>query len=176
MLIAVLAGLLVSILYIPFGKYLKGRIAIWASLLPISLFAYFASFIPAVQAGQDIHFHHPWVPSLGVNFDFHLDGLSLLFSLLITGIGSLVFLYAAPYLKGHRYLDRFYAYLSLFMAAMLGVVLSDNVLLLFIFWELTSISSFFLIGSSAEHTSELQSLMSRSYSVFCFKKKKRNMQ
>lgn len=146
MLIAVLAGLIVSILYIPFGKYLRGRLAILVALLPITLFAYFISFIPAIQDGRHVHSHHPWVPSLGINFDFHLDGLSLLFSLLITGVGSLVFLYAAPYLKGHRYLDRFYGYLSLFMAAMLGVVLADNVLLLFIFWELTSISSFFLIG------------------------------
>ena len=162
MLIAVLAGLIVSILYIPFGKYLKGRFAILASLLPIGLFAYFARFIPAIAEGRNVHFHQPWVPSLGVNFDFHLDGLSLLFSLLITGVGSLVFLYAAPYLKGHRYLDRFYAYLSLFMAAMLGVVLADNVLLLFIFWELTSISSFFLIGfnndSSASRKSALIAL------------------
>ena len=159
MLIAVLAGLIVSLLYIPLGKYLKGRLAIAASLLPIGLFAYFASFIPTIQAGHDIHFHHPWVPSLGVNFDFHLDGLSLLFSLLITGIGSLVFLYAAPYLKGHRYLDRFYAYLSLFMAAMLGVVLSDNVLLLFIFWELTSISSFFLIGFNNDSAASRKSAL-----------------
>ena len=157
MLIAVLAGLIVSILYIPFGKYLKGRLAVLAALLPIGLFGYFASFIPAIQAGRHIHYHQPWVPSLGVNFDFHLDGLSLLFSLLITGIGSLVFLYAAPYLKGHRYLDRFYAYLSLFMAAMLGVVLSDNVLLLFIFWELTSISSFFLIGFNNDNAASRKS-------------------
>ncbi len=157
MLIAVLAGLIVSILYIPFGKYLKGRLAILAALLPISLFSYFASFIPAIQDDRSIQFHHPWVPSLGVNFDFHLDGLSLLFSLLITGIGSLVFLYAAPYLKGHRYLDRFYAYLSLFMAAMLGVVLADNVLLLFIFWELTSISSFFLIGFNNDNAASRKS-------------------
>ncbi|WP_262247202.1 putative monovalent cation/H+ antiporter subunit A [Parapedobacter soli] len=146
MLLAVLAGLIVSILYIPLGKYLRGRLAVLAALLPIGLFAYFASFIPTIQAGQHVHFHHPWVPSLGINLDFHLDGLSLLFSLLITGIGSLVFLYTASYLKGHRYLDKFYGYLCLFMASMLGVVLSDNVLLLFIFWELTSISSFFLIG------------------------------
>src|SRR5690606_6261585 len=157
MLIAVLAGLIVSLLYIPFGRHLRGRLAILASLLPIGLFGYFASYLPAIQAGGDVHFHHSWVPSLGVNFDFRLDGLSLLFSLLITGIGSLVFLYAAPYLKGHRYLDRFYAYLSLFMAAMLGVVLSDNVLLLFIFWELTSISSFFLIGFNNDNAASRKS-------------------
>ena len=157
MLIAVLAGLIVSILYIPFGKYLRGRLSILVSLLPISLFAYFASLIPSISAGVGISFHYPWVPSLGINFDFHLDGLSLLFSLLITGVGSLVFLYAAPYLKGHKYLDRFYAYLSLFMAAMLGVVLSDNVLLLFIFWELTSISSFFLIGFNNDNADSRKS-------------------
>lgn len=146
MLTAILSGLIVSLLYVPFGKYLKGRLSICVALLPITLFAYFASFIPSIRDGEQVTFHYPWVPSLGINFDFNVDGLSLLFSLLITGIGALVFLYAAPYLKGHRYLDRFYGYLSLFMAAMLGLVLADNVLLLFIFWELTSISSFFLIG------------------------------
>jgi len=157
MLAAVLSGLVVSILYIPFGKYLRGRLSICISLLPIALFAYFASFIPAISEGRPVAFHYPWVPSLGINLDFYLDGLSLLFSLLITGVGSLVFLYAAPYLKGHRYLDRFYAYLSLFMAAMLGLVLADNVLLLFIFWELTSISSFFLIGFNNDNADSRKS-------------------
>src|SRR5690606_29250261 len=71
---------------------------------------------------------------------------SLIFALMISGIGFLVFIYASAYLKGDRYLDRFFGYLGLFMAAMLGVVLSDNVITLFVFWELTSISSFFLIG------------------------------
>lgn len=146
MLAAVLSGLIVALLLVPFGRFLKGRLSVLISLLPIGLFAYFASQIPIVSSGKSIYSSHAWIPSLGVNLDFHLDGLSLLFCLLITGIGSLVFLYASPYLKGHHYLDRFYAYLSLFMAAMLGLVLSDNVLLMFVFWELTSISSFFLIG------------------------------
>jgi len=160
MLIAVLSGLLFSLLYIPFGKYLKGRLAVVAALLPIGLFAYFCSFIPAVSAGNAQVFQYPWIPSMGVNLDFRLDGLSLLFSLLITGIGSLIFLYASAYLKGHPYLGRFYAYLCLFMAAMLGVVLSDNVLLLFVFWELTSISSFFLIGfNNDDAASRKNSLM-----------------
>jgi len=157
MLAAVLSGLVVSVLYIPFGKYLRGRLAVVAAGLPIVLFGYFARFIPSVAAGSTIAFHVPWVPSLGINLDFRLDGLSLLFSLLITGIGSLVYIYAFSYLKGHRYLDRFYAYLSLFMAAMLGLVLADNVLLLFIFWELTSISSFFLIGFNNESAASRKS-------------------
>jgi multicomponent Na+:H+ antiporter subunit A len=93
-----------------------------------------------------LQYRYPWVPSLGVGFDFRLDGLSMLFSLLITGIGTLVFWYASAYLKGHAYLDRFFGYLSMFMGAMLGLVLSDNVISLFVFWELTSITSFFLIG------------------------------
>lgn len=107
-------------------------------------------------------YHAEWIPSLGLNLDFKLDGLSLLFVLLITGIGTLVFIYASSYLKGHPYLDRFFGYLMLFMAAMLGLVLSDNLLLLFIFWELTSISSFFLIGfnqhSQASRKSALMAL------------------
>jgi multicomponent Na+:H+ antiporter subunit A len=94
-----------------------------------------------------------------LNFDFHLDGLSLLFSLLITGIGTLVFAYASNYVKGHPYLDRFYAYLCLFMAAMLGLVLSDNILLLFVFWELTSISSFFLIGFNNDNKDSRKSAL-----------------
>lgn len=157
MLVAVLIGFIVSVLFIPFGRYLKGRLSVSVSLLPLGLFAYFSSFIPTVSAGRDIDFHYPWVPSLGINFDFHVDGLSLLFSLLITGIGTLVFLYASAYLKGHPYLDRFYGYLSLFMAAMLGLVLADNVLLLFIFWELTSISSFFLIGFNNDQAASRKS-------------------
>src|SRR5690606_38194444 len=71
---------------------------------------------------------------------------SLLFALLITGIGSGIFFYGRTYLKGHPYFDRFFGYLLLFMSAMLGVVLANNIITLFIFWELTSISSFFLIG------------------------------
>jgi len=150
MLIAILAGFVFSVLCIPFGKFLKGRRAFLATTLPVGLFVYFAFQLATVSGGSAMDSHHPWVPSLGINFDLRLDGLSLLFSLLITGIGALVFLYAASYLKGHPYLHRFFAYLSLFMASMLGVVLSDNVLLLFIFWELTSISSFFLIGFNNE--------------------------
>ncbi len=107
--------------------------------------------IPDISSGHTIFESTQWIPSLGVNLDFKLDGLSLLFALLITGIGIAIFIYAKSYLKGHPYLDRFFGYLCLFMSAMLGIVLSDNILLLFIFWELTSISSFFLIGFNNEN-------------------------
>ena len=125
---------------------MKGKLAVLSSLIPLGLFIYFFSFIGRVSNGEVITQSYQWVPSFGLNLNFTLDGLSLLFSLLITGIGFLVFAYTASYLKGHSYLDRFYGYLGMFMGAMLGLVLSDNLLSMFLFWELTSISSFFLIG------------------------------
>lgn len=146
MLLAILLGFIFSLLLIVTGKIFRGKAAIISSIIPLSLFIYFSTFISRISSGEVIIQSYNWVPSLGVNLGFTLDGLSLLFSLMITGIGFLVFLYTSNYLKGHKYLDRFYGYLSMFMGAMLGLVLSDNMISLFIFWELTSISSFFLIG------------------------------
>ena len=87
-----------------------------------------------------------WVPSLDVNLGFYLDGFGLLFALLISGVGTVVFLYAGGYLAGSAKLGRFYGWIGLFFAAMLGLVLSNNILVMFVFWELTSISSYMLIG------------------------------
>ncbi len=114
--------------------------------VPAGLFVWFLLSIPLVQNGFNFISSLPWIGSLGITLSFRLDGLSLLFSLMITGIGALVVVYAGGYLKGHPRLGRFYAFLFLFMAAMLGVVLADNLLLLFIFWELTSVASYLLIG------------------------------
>ena len=146
MLLTVLAGFLIAFLTIPFGKILKTKWSIVLVAMPLAVFGYYLWRIPGIAAGQFFYESNSWIPSLGVNLDFKLDGLSLLFTLLISGIGTAVFFYARTYLKGHPYFDRFFGYLSLFMSAMLGMVLSDNILLLFVFWELTSISSFFLIG------------------------------
>ncbi|WP_309120538.1 Na+/H+ antiporter subunit A [Paenibacillus sp.] len=115
--------------------------------LPAALFAYWLSRFPGVRSGVDEEARLPWIPSLGIDLSFHLDGLSLLFVLLITGIGSLVTLYSIFYLsKTKERIGRFYVYLLLFMGAMLGVVLSDNLIALYAFWELTSLSSFLLIA------------------------------
>lgn len=146
MLGAVLLGFLFSLFLVFAGTYFRGKLAVVSSIIPISLFIYFLSFIPEISSGEVIYETYKWIPSFGVNLSFTLDGLALLFTLMITGVGSLVFLYTSAYLKNHKYLDRFYGYLSLFMAAMLGLVLSDNLMSMFIFWELTSISSFYLIG------------------------------
>lgn len=146
MLFTVLTGLITSSLLIPFGKFIKTKWSIVLPLIPVFLFIFYALHISAVAGGTEFYQHIPWVPSMGANLDFRLDGLSLLFALLITGIGTAIFVYGRTYLKGHIYFDRFFGYLLLFMSAMLGLVLSNNILTLFVFWELTSISSFFLIG------------------------------
>lgn len=91
-----------------------------------------------------------WAPSLGLTLAFNLDGLGLLFATLIAGIGALIVLYASRYLGGHAHAGRFYVSLFAFMGAMLGVVLSDNILTLFVFWELTGFTSFLLIGFEHE--------------------------
>jgi multicomponent K+:H+ antiporter subunit A len=101
---------------------------------------------PSVFAGSVPSWSVAWMPSLGLHFGFRLDGLAWLFALLVSGIGALVVLYAAMYLDRKDPAVRFYAFLLFFMGAMLGVVLADNLLLLVVFWELTSLSSFLLIG------------------------------
>lgn len=92
----------------------------------------------------------PWMPSVGIALAFRLDALAFLFALLVTGIGGVIFAYSAEYMAHERGGPAFYAYLLLFMGSMLGLVLADDLILLFVFWELTTISSFFLIGLRRE--------------------------
>lgn len=145
-LFAILAPFLFSLLLFGIGQQKFKRITLLASILPVSLFIFFISFAQPIMKGEVFSFFTSWVPSLGINLDFRLDNLALLFTLLITGVGSIVFLYTSQYMKGHPKLLRFYIFLSVFMGAMVGLVTSNNILTLFIFWEITSISSFFLIG------------------------------
>ncbi|TQS71399.1 monovalent cation/H+ antiporter subunit A [Rhodobacteraceae bacterium] len=102
--------------------------------------------LPAVMAGEVIRTSFNWIPWLGLNAEFMIDGLGMLFATLILGIGILVILYARFYLSSKDPAGQFYTYLLLFQGAMVGIVLSDNILLLLVFWELTSLSSFLLIG------------------------------
>ncbi|AHM04117.1 pH adaptation potassium efflux system a [Roseibacterium elongatum DSM 19469] len=101
---------------------------------------------PAVLRGEVIQAEIEWLPQLGLSASFFLDGLGLLFAGMILGMGLLITLYARFYLSGEDPMGQFYTYLLLFQGAMLGIVISDNILLLLIFWELTSLSSFLLIG------------------------------
>ncbi len=102
--------------------------------------------VPAVLRGEAVAVSWPWIETLGLNVQFRVDGLGLLFGGLILGIGLLVVVYARFYLSSRDSMGNFFTYLLLFQGAMVGVVLSNNVLLLLIFWELTSLSSFLLIG------------------------------
>ena len=122
------------------------------ALVPASLFVAFLDFVPAIAAGRAITWRSAWVPSLGVDLALRLDGFSFLFALLITGIGALVVVYAGDYLSNESAPSRarFFTLILLFMTAMLGAVLSDNLLVLFLFWEATSILSFLLIGFHAD--------------------------
>src|SRR5690349_16242221 len=113
MLSIVLSGLITSCLLIPFGRFFRSNWSLSLAALPLALFAYFAGQIPYISKGNTIVQSYQWVPSLSINFDFSLNGLSLLFSLLITGIGTVIFIYASSYLKGHIYQDRFLGYLCL---------------------------------------------------------------
>ncbi len=105
-----------------------------------------ATQAPAVMRGEVVSTTIQWLPQLGLSASFFLDGLGLLFAGMILGVGLLIILYARFYLSAKDPMGQFYTYLLLFQGAMLGIVLSDNILLLLIFWELTSLSSFLLIG------------------------------
>ncbi len=104
-----------------------------------------------------------WVPALGIDLAFHIDGLSALMLLMITGVGTAVFVYAGGYLAGHPGQRRLYVLLSLFMVAMVGSVTADHLIVLFLFWEATSLLSFLLVGFNHERPesrkSAQQSLM-----------------
>lgn len=139
---AIFAPAIASLLLIPLRK----RPA-WVALVPLALFVYFLTqigveHVPSVMI--------PWVPSLGVNLSLQLDGLALLFCLIITGIGALVLWYASAYFDDRAAYIRFSMYTLIFMSAMLGVVTSVNLLLLFVFWEITSLTSYLLIGFNHE--------------------------
>ncbi|GLB59653.1 Na+/H+ antiporter subunit A [Cytobacillus sp. NCCP-133] len=146
--LAIISPFLLAIL-VPFAYKLFRQIHTgWFILpLPILLFSYFISYLSITSNQQSVTKSFSWIPTLGIDFTAKVDGLGLLFALLITGIGSLVVFYSIYYLdKNKEKLNTFYVYLLLFMGAMLGVVLSDNLLVLYTFWEFTSFSSFLLIG------------------------------
>ncbi|ADM39110.1 Na+/H+ antiporter subunit A [Bacillus spizizenii ATCC 6633 = JCM 2499] len=145
---AILSPFLFAFIIPILAKYAKRVHTGWFVLiLPVLLFIYFLPMIRMTQSGETLRSVFEWIPSLGINFTVYIDGLGLLFALLITGIGSLVTLYSIFYLsKEKEQLGPFYVYLLMFMGAMLGVVLVDNVMVLYMFWELTSLSSFLLIG------------------------------
>jgi len=116
------------------------------SIFPLSAFILVLYTFSRVPSGKALTFSIPWIPALGLNFSLYLDGLSALFALLVTGIGTLIIIYAGQYFGEDSSAWRFLAYILLFMMAMLGVVLAGDLITLFLFWEGTSISSLLLIA------------------------------
>ncbi|WP_434051408.1 MAG: putative monovalent cation/H+ antiporter subunit A [Roseibium sp.] len=145
-LYAVLAPFAAAVVAPFLTRWLKHNAAWPLALVPALIFLHFVGFIGPVSQGETFVAAKAWAPSYGVNFSVYVDGLSTLFGLLISGIGTFIILYAGGYLKGHPQQGRFFSFLFLFMGAMLGLVLGNNLISLFIFWELTSITSFLLIG------------------------------
>lgn len=147
MMIALLAlPFLSAILVLLCGRARRNLLVGLTALAPVGGLLLLAGFLPAVLERETTQLYMPWLPALGLNFSLHLDGLSFLFALLILGVGLLVILYARYYLGKNEALPRFFASLLLFMGAMLGLVLAGNLLLMLMFWELTSLASFLLIG------------------------------
>ncbi|MEK3980781.1 Na+/H+ antiporter subunit A [Psychrobacillus sp. FSL K6-2836] len=140
----ILAALVIPFLFKKISSIHTGWFVL---IVPVVLVGFYATYISAIMDGSTYLDKFEWIPSLDISLVSYIDGLSLLFSLLITGIGALVILYSIFYLdKAKEKLGNFYVYLLLFMSAMLGVVQSDHLISLYFFWELTSISSFLLIG------------------------------
>ncbi len=146
LLLLVLLPLIGSLVPVLTARWTRSYSALATAVLPAVALTLVLHLAPVVFSGETLLYKLPWVEALGLSLSFRLDGLSLLFVFLILGIGLLVILYARYYLAAKDSMARFYGFLMLFMTAMLGVVLSNNLLQLWLFWELTSISSFLLIS------------------------------
>ncbi len=162
-LVCLLLPFIAAVLAPSATRYFHHNAAWLLALAPGFAFVYFAGYLPEIAAGEVVTGGYAWVPSLNLSFSWFIDGLSLTFALLITGIGTLIVLYAGGYMKGHAQQGRFFSFILMFMGAMLGLVLSDSFLMLFVYWELTSITSFLLIGfdhqREAARRSALQALV-----------------
>lgn len=131
----------------PWVKRFAGPLAGWVlATIPAAIFVFLLGFIAPVADNQAVRAGLSWIPTYGISFSFFIDGLSLMFGLLISGIGTFIVIYAGGYLAGHPHQGRFFSYILMFMGSMLGLVLADSLITLFVFWELTSITSFLLIG------------------------------
>lgn len=150
MLYAVMSGFVAAALLPLLHRFLGERSSLVAAVVPLALTVWFATSLPRVASGEVLVSQSSWLPEIHLELGFRLDGLSLLFALLISAIGALVILYTSAYLHGNPRQHQFVSATLMFMASMLGVVLADNLVLLFIFWELTSFTSYLLIGFDHE--------------------------
>lgn len=145
-LLPLVAAVATPVLYSRLNKH----IGWWAVVVALTTFLLELTLLPDVSNGKVFYYSVEWIPSLGIEFSLTVDGLSLMFSLLVSGIGLLIFIYSIFYMSAEEKLGRFYTYMLIFMGSMLGTVLSANLIVLFIFWELMSLSCYFLIGFNDE--------------------------
>ena len=143
-----IAVILAPFLALPLAGLLGGRRvgSLLLAAVPAALTGYFAYNVLVVSRDGPFNVTASWAPALNLSLSFRFDGLSLLFAGLITAVGTLIVIYGRTYLELHPHVARFHVALFAFMGSMLGLVLSDNVILLFVFWELTGFTSFLLIG------------------------------
>jgi multicomponent Na+:H+ antiporter subunit A len=127
-------------------KLIKHRIGWFASLVAFISFLLIINVVPLVIQGESFKASVEWLPSMGIEYSIYVDGLSILFGIIITVIGIIIMSYSNGYMSRKEDLPRYYQWLLLFMGSMLGLVFSANTIMMFIFWELTSITSFMLIG------------------------------
>ncbi|MFN2394359.1 MAG: hydrogen gas-evolving membrane-bound hydrogenase subunit E [Bacteroidales bacterium] len=144
-------------------RYLKNQAGWIYAIWPFAGFLYYLSLLPDINKGVIITETYQWLPALGIDFSFYVDGFSILFSLLVLGIGTFILVYAGYYMRPYPMKGRFLGYLLIFMTAMQGIVVSGNLITMFVFWELTSVSSYLLIGYHHEkpeaRASALQALL-----------------
>jgi multicomponent Na+:H+ antiporter subunit A len=146
MLLAIISGFALA-LVAPWIQRAAPRNAGWIlAALPIAFTGHFVGVLRDAAAGDVAVERFRWLPALGIELAFSGDGLGALFATAISGVGAIILVYSGGYLQGHPRQGRFYAYILAFMASMLGVALADDLIGLFVFWELTSISSYLLIG------------------------------
>jgi multicomponent Na+:H+ antiporter subunit A len=147
--------IVVGVIFVPFlfalcsslvHRVLGDRIGMWGIAASILSFGGVLSLWPPILRGEPLYLVYEWAPTFGLSFGFYIDGLSWLFAFIISGIGIMVTVYAYFYLHKPDPFGRFFAYILFFMGSMLGLVFSSNLILVMIFWELTTISSFLLIG------------------------------
>ena len=141
------------------------------AICSLALFTWFGIRFQSLADGHLFLQTLSWIPELKINFTFLLDPLSYLFVLIITGMGFFIFPYAQEYLKNDPMRGRLLSIMFAFMASMLGLVLSENLVVMFVFWELTSIFSYLLIGhkleSESARSAALQSFLVTSFGGLC---------
>ena len=149
MIVALSVFALAAVLLPALVRLVGRAVFVIAALVPAGVFAHALLVLPGILAGEPLEVRIPWVPQLGLEIALRMDALAALLVLVLAGVGALVFVYCAAYFRpGDAGIARFVGVLVAFAGSMYGLVLADDVFLLFVFWEATSVFSYLLIGHS----------------------------